>query len=365
MLKRMRSNERLHSESALPMRKYLQRSGEMRIMRGLLWKEWRQYGWTFGLAFIVISLEPVLVPISYWLYRVGNRDAWSYGIKAILAPGLSTTETTAMIVAVLLAALMLAGERGSGLNYLVSTPVSRRQIIAAKFISGSLALTVIMAAITLFLLVAGHLLPAQYSNQEVLPWALVTTAALLCLFSLALLMASLSRGVLSAALFTAIIMALPWMLTSQILYVMQQFYQVSATLELKARYIVTYLFIPDYISRDGRYIWDSNGNMVIDRIITDYPLEVTLLLLAALCFLGLAIKIFEKNPLERQGELLLFGNFKQIGLLFFSFLGAMAWAEDVGTSLLSFFGYFLVMWLGIYLAMVLVVWIVGWVLQNR
>jgi hypothetical protein len=43
----------------------------------------------------------------------------------------------------------------------------------------------------------------------------------------------------------------------------------------------------------------------------------------------------------------------------------MAWAEDVGTSLLSFFGYFLVMWLGIYLAMVLVVWIVGWVLQNR
>jgi ABC-type transport system involved in multi-copper enzyme maturation permease subunit len=270
-----------------------------------------------------------------------------------------------MIVAVLLAALMLAGERGSGLNYLVSTPVSRRQIIVAKSISGSLALTVIMAAITLFLLVAGHLLPAQYSNQEVLPWALVTTAALLCLFSLALLMASLSRGVLSAALFTAIIMALPWMLTSQILYVMQQFYQVSATLELKARYIVTYLFIPDYISRDGRYIWDSNGNMVIDRITPDYPLETALLLLAALCFLGLAIKIFEKNPLERQGELLLFGNFKQIGLLFFSFLGAMAWAEDVGTSLLSFFGYFLVMWLGIYLAMVLVVWIVGWVLQNR
>ncbi|MGS0765599.1 ABC transporter permease subunit [Syntrophomonas curvata] len=336
----------------------------MRIMRGLLWKEWRQYGWIFGLAFIVISLEPVLVPISYWIYRVGDRaDAWSYGIKAILAPGLSTTETTAMIVAVLLAALMLAGERGGGLNYLASTPVSRRQIIEAKFISGSLALAAIMAAISLFLLIAGHLLPAQYSTREVLLWSVLTTAALLCLFSLALLVASFSRGVLSSALFTAVIMAAPWMLASQILYMIRLFCQVSAVLELKARYIATYLFIPDYISRDGRYIWNSNP--VIDRVAPDYPLEVVILLLAALLFLGLAIKIFEKNPLERQGELLLFGNFKQIGLLFFSFLGAMGWAGEVGTSLLSFLAYFFVMWLGIYLAMVLIVRIMAWVLQNR
>lgn len=338
----------------------------MRVMRALLWKEWRQYGWSFLLAFIVISLEPVLVPISYWIYRVGDRaDAWSYGIKAILATGSSTTETTSMIVAVLLASVMLAGERGSGLNYLVSTPVSRRQIIEAKFISGSLALIAIMSVIILFLLIAGHLLPAQYSTQEVILWAVLTTAALLCLFSLALLVASFSRGILSSALFTAIIMALPWMLVSYTMYVMRQFYQVSATVELKARYIATYLFIPDYISRDGRYIWNSNSNLVIDRVTPDYPLEVAFMLLAALLFLGLTIKIFEKNPLEREGELLLFGNFKQIGLMFFSFVGAMGWAGEVGTSLLSFLAYFLIMWLGIYLAMVIIIRIIAWVLQNN
>jgi len=338
----------------------------MRAIRALLWKEWRQYGWTFLLAFVVISLEPVLVPISYWIYRVGDRaDAWSYGIKAILAPGSSTTETTAMVVAVLLAALILAGERDSGLNYLVTTPVSRRQIIEAKFMSGSLALIAIMSVIGLFLLITGSLLPAQYSTQEVISWAVLTAAALLCLFSLALLVASFSRGVLSSALFTAIIMGLPWMLVSCTMYVVGRFYQLSATLEFKARSIATYLFIPDYISRDGRYIWNSNSNLVIDRVTPDYPLEVGILLLASLLFLVLTIKIFEKNPLERQGELLLFGNFKQIGLMFLSFLGAMGWAGEVGTSLLSFLAYFLIMWLGIYFALVIIMRIISWVPHSQ
>jgi ABC-type transport system involved in multi-copper enzyme maturation permease subunit len=338
----------------------------MRAMRALLWKEWRQYGWTFLLAFIIISVEPVLVPISYWIYRVGDRaDAWSYGIKAILAPGASTTEITAMAAAVLLASLMLAGERDSGLNYLVTTPVSRRQIMAAKFISGSLALIAIMSVIGLFLLITGSLLPAQYSTEEVISWAVLTAAALLCLFSLALLVASFSRGILSSSLFTAIIMGLPLLLINCIMYAVRQFYQLSAALEFKARSLATYLFIPDYISRDGRYIWNSNGNLLMDRVTPDYPLEVGILLLAALLFLMLAIKIFEKNPLERQGELLLFGNFKQIGAIFISFLGALGWAGQMASSPLSFLAYFLVMWLSGYLFLVVLVRIIAWLGANR
>ena len=329
----------------------------MRAMKGLLWKEWRQYYWSFILAFIVIGLEPVLVPITYWVYRT---DAWSHGIKGILATGSSTTETIAMIAVIVLAALMLAGERGSGLNYLVSTPVSRRQIITAKYIVGSLGILAIMLIISLFLIVSGKVLPAQYSTQEVIQWATLTTAALLCLFSLALLVASFSGGILSSVLFTAIIMGLPWMLVSLTMYVFRQFCTVSTALELKARYIVTYIFIPDYITRDGRHIWNSNSNQFIDRVAPDYPLEIIALLLASLLFFWLAINIFEKNPLERQGELLLFGNFKQIGELFISFLSALGWAGDMASSLTSFLAYFLVMWLGIYLALVALMRVIAW-----
>lgn len=338
----------------------------MRAMKGLLWKEWRQYYWSFILAFIVIGLEPVMAPITYWVYHTGNRaDAWSDGIKAILATGFSTTEMVAIIAVIVLAALMLAGERGSGLNYLVSTPVSRREIITAKYIVGSLGILAIMLFITLFLLVAGQLLPAQYSAQEVIQWATLTTAALLCLFSLALLVASFSGGILSSVLFTAIIMGLPWMLVSLTMYVFRQFCTVSTALELKARYIVTYIFIPDYITRDGRHIWNSNSNQFIDRVAPDYPLEIIALLLASLLFFWLAINIFEKNPLERQGELLLFGNFKQIGAIFISFVSALGWAGDVASSLTSFLVYFPVMWLGIYLALVALMRIIAWLGLSR
>lgn len=337
----------------------------MRAMKGLLWKEWRQYYWSFILAFIVIGLEPVLVPITYWVYRTDRPDAWSDGIKAILATGSSTTEMVAMMVVIMLAALMLAGERGSGLNYLVSTPVSRRQIITAKYIVGSLGILAIMLFVTLFLLVDGQLLPAQYSAQEVIQWAVLTTAALLCLFSLALLIATFSGGILSSVLFTAIIMGLPWMLLGISLATFRQFYAVSAALELKARYIVTYLFIPDYITRDGRYIWSGNSSQFIDRVIPDYPLEITLLLLASFLFFWLAIKVFEKNPLERQGELLLFGNFKQIGAIFLSFVSALGWAGDVASSITSFLAYFLIMWLGIYLALVVLMRVIAWLGLSR
>lgn len=338
----------------------------MSAMKGLLWKEWRQYNKIFLLALIIIGLDPVLVPITYWVYRTSSRaDAWSHGIKNILATGSSTTEAIAIITVIVLAALMLAGERGSGLNYLVSTPVSRRQIITAKYIVGSLAVLAIMLLISLFLIVAGKVLPAQYIAQEVIQWAVLTTAALLCIFSLALLMASFSGGIVSSIIFAHIIVGLPWMLVSLTLYVFRQFYTVSAALELKARYIITYLFIPDYISRDGRYIWSGNGSQFIDRVIPDYPLEITLLLLAALLFFWLAIKIFEKNPLERQGELLLFGNFKQIGAIFISFVSALGWAGDVASSLTSFLAYFPVMWLGIYLALVALMRVIAWLGLSR
>ncbi len=67
-------------------------------------------------------------------------------------------------------------------------------------------------------------------TKELIAWGLMTpgermptvrelavelsTAALLCLFSLALLVATFSGGILSAVLFTAIITGLPWMLVS-------------------------------------------------------------------------------------------------------------------------------------------------------
>ena len=335
--------------------------GEMMRIKGLLWKEWRQYHWYFMLAFLAIGLESILVPIIIGIYQPGGSAAtWSDPIKYILMTGFSNTETLATIAAVLLAVLMLAGERGGTLNYLVTTPVSCREIIMAKFISGWLAIVTIMSILSLFFIAAQELRPSHYSVPEVMDWALITTAAMLCLFSLALLVASFTQGILPSALITMVIMGLPWMLISSGGQVFRQFYTLSSEIEIKLRYLETYLFIPDYISRDGRYIWDSNGNLVIDRVNPDYPLEIILLLLAAGLCLWLAIKVFEKNPLERRGEILLFGNFKQIGIIFISLLTAILWAGNLAPSPASYLVYFLIMWLGLYLVMIAGVRVIGW-----
>jgi len=328
-------------------------------IKGLLWKEWRQYRWYFLLALSAIGLESILVLLTNWAYRPGDSaEAWSVGIKNILATGSSNTETTAMVATVLLAALMLAGEREGSLYYLVTTPVSRRDIIISKFISGWLAIITIMSIISLFFIAVQVLRPAQYSIAEVMDWAFITTVALLALFSLALLVSSFTRGTLISALITAVITGLPWMLITIFRQVYSQFYTFSMQFETNLQLLETYIFIPNYISRDGRLI--SNGSMVIDRLKPDYPLEITLLLLvSALCLWG-AIKCFEKNPLDRRGEILLFGNFKHIAILFVSLLYAVLWAGEAAPNAVLYLIYFPAMWVVIYLLIYAAVWLSGW-----
>lgn len=325
----------------------------------MLWKEWTQNRWYFLLAFLAISLESIVVPIINWIYQPGdNANAWSVGIKNILATGSSATETTAMVATVLLAALMLAGERGGTLNYLVTAPVSRRDIIISKFISGCLAVITIMCIISLFFIVGQEVRPAQYTIAEVIDWGVITTAALLCLFSLALLVASFTRGTLISALITTVIMGFPWMLLSISRQVFSQFCTFSMQLKTNLQFLETYIFIPNYISREGRLI--SDGGLHFDRLKPDYPLEITfLLLVSGLCLWG-AITLFEKNHLERQGEILLFGSFKHIAILLMSLLYALLWAGEAAATAVLYLIYFPAMWLGLYLLIYAAVWLLGW-----
>jgi ABC-type transport system involved in multi-copper enzyme maturation permease subunit len=333
------------------------RGGEIMRLKALLWIEWRQYRWYFALAFLAISPGSVIWPAAIWINRP-DSDAWSVGIKSILATGSSTTETAAMAAAVLLAALMLAGERGGALNYLVAAPVSRREIIISKFISGWLAIITMMSVISLFFIVGQELRPGQYSIPEVMDWAVITTVALLCLFSLALLVASFTRGTLASALIATVVTGLPWILITIAGQVFSRFYTFSSQFEIKLQFLETYLFIPNYISRDGRLI--SNGGLLIDRVKPDYPLEITVLLLVSgLCLWG-AMVLFEKNHLERRGEILLFGSFKHIAIMLISLLYALLWAGETAATAVLYLVYFPVMWLGSYLFIYATVWLLGW-----
>jgi ABC-type transport system involved in multi-copper enzyme maturation permease subunit len=335
-------------------------------MKGLLWKEWTQNRWYFLLAFLALGLQPSWGALNYGINQQGNiAIAWAFGIKQILVAGSSAMETTAMVVAVFLAALMLTGERGNGLNYLVTTPVSRREIIISKFIGGSLALIIIMFLISLSFIVAIKWYPAGYKVSEVINWSVITTLALLCLFSLGLWVASFTQGIVIVTLITAVIMALPWIFISMATQVYGQYYLLSASLELKLRYLQTYFFIPNYISREGYFIASSHGGLITGGANAPfYPLEITVLvLISGFCLWG-AIKMLERNPLESPGEILLWGSFRQIGMILIALLNAILWAAKIASTPGWYVVYFFALWLGIYFLLYAVSWAGGWLIGK-
>ncbi len=336
-------------------------------IKSLLWKEWRQNRWYFLMAFLVIALQSSWGALTYYgvNQQAGVAAACAVAVGQILAPGSSAMETTAMVAAVFMAALLLAGERGSSLNYLVTTPVSRREIVISKFISGNVALITIMFIVSLFFIWAIKWYPAEYSVVEVINWSIVTTMALSCLFSLSLWVASFTQGVMISTLITAVIMALPWLLISMVTQVYRQYYQLSASLEIKLRYLQTYLFIPSYISRDGYFMGNRNEELATAGANAPfYPLEIiALALITGLCLWG-AIKMLERNPLECRGEILLGGSFRQIGMILIALLNAILWAAELAPTPAWYVVYFFALWLGIYLLLYAIAWGGGWLIGK-
>ncbi|MEN6459816.1 MAG: ABC transporter permease subunit [Syntrophomonas sp.] len=245
------------------------------------------------------------------------------------------------IAVVLLAAYMVAGERGKSLNFLVSTPVNRRQILAAKWVTGSLTILLSMILLFAFMSTIHALYPTDIVMNQILTWAGRTTAALLCLFSLALLSASLCTGVLYSAALTVFFLALPVMAYIIIMFPATKYALLSSYQITQISHWLSYFNIIN-IMNEG---WKGAG------ITPTLALTITLLLMASLLFLLLAVRAFENNPLERSGEVLLRGNFKEIGRWIIVCLLAPLYAVKLADSVSWFIIYTILLTIGIYLGL--------------
>ncbi len=122
------------------------------VNKGLLWKEWQQNRMYFLAAFLIMSYDPLIKPLGYGIKDLLGADAGRYTLAHALGNinGLfyasyhNTFEQMGMYIVILLGVIILVQERPGSLNYLVSTPVSRTEIITAKFLTGSAAITVII-----------------------------------------------------------------------------------------------------------------------------------------------------------------------------------------------------------------------------
>lgn len=326
--------------------------------RGLIWKEWRYSRWYFLLLFLSVMVEPVLFPLLVRSFGqesfLAGLSPWAHSVKFIIAKGTSTLEVTAMIAVVLLAALMMAGERNNGLKFLASTPVSREQILMAKWLTGSLAILACMVGVALYMLGVVAVEPAAAAFSQVLTWWGLTSAALLCLFSLALMTAALFNGVLYSALLTPVILILPVWIMALGMDLLKKFGLLAVGSWEQAYRLVNYLFFPAYIMGEG---WGVELELMGGG---GYLLAIFLLLLASWLLMRLAVYFFTRNPLERPGEMLLCGNSKQWVRIILAFLLAPAPASERSGSLGGFLLYFILFWLVVYVGLGLLWRIMAW-----
>lgn len=316
---------------------------------GLLWKEWRQHRYLWILFFSLIMLQPVFVPLFIRVFALPNRiiaesglspSAWV--LKAIIQNGACFMEQTAVIAVVLLATIMLGAERGSSLNYLASTAVSRRQILAAKWLLGNLGILVCMSALLLYMVAISTINSGIIPLSLLLLWSVRTTLVLLALFSLALLSACIFSSILYSAVFTGFFLMLPVLLTSIIVFPLTKFHVLTVAQASQVNQWLNYLNIIEYISADGAAGLNNTGYLLGSMFV---------LLLADLLFLLMAMRLFDRNPLERSGEVFLSGNSKEKGRLGLAIFLSPLLACNMADSWPQFLICLLLLFIAIYLGM--------------
>jgi len=341
------------------------------VNKGLLWKEWQQNRMYFLVAFLIMSYDPLIKPLGYGIKDLLGAGAGRYTVTHALGniSGLlsasyhNTFEQMGMYIVILLGVIILVQERSGSLNYLVGTPVSRTEIITAKFLTGSAAITGIIAINALFMIIVGLLLPVSYSTGLVLKWAVLTTAVFLALFSLGLLVASFTGHLLSALCLSMLFTGLPSMLGAMIInYNTIQIFNFSPAFILKVNMIIHYLTIPAYISRDSEYMQNAAAAV---KYCPNYPLETFLLILLMGLFVMLAVKWFKNNPLENNGQMLMSGNATHIAQIVLATIIAVGNASMGAESIGGFWGFMVITFIVAYLVIILLSALVYYIKLGR
>ncbi len=330
------------------------------IHKGLLWKEWRQNKGYLLAAFILLAYFPLFKPLGIIFFKglislpvrqmsvtYNELYRWSNDMQMIMANTSSNSFIPVTIVGlVLLGAIVLGEERKGSIDYLVTTPVSRAEIIINKYLLGLGAVVVAVLLNTWFLLLLkwGFFSSIAYQYEEVLWWAMVIGALYIAIYSLAFMVSTFSGNVLAAGVFTGFLMLLPTLIQTILMDIVSLTGPAYKTAGMTEK-IFSYLYITSYL--------DAHSQI-------NYHLGILLLLILAGLFLLLSIKIFTINPLEKKGELFLFGNFKHMGQIFIAFMSAFFHATTNAESILNMILLFIFYFLMVYIVIGLIYWLLSY-----
>lgn len=324
-------------------------------MKGILEKEWRYNRGYFITTILVIIYAPVIKTIVYLLQGGADIGQWVQELNYALHFGAGVVRPITYsgflqwlpaLGALLLGIIVLGEERRGSLNYLVSTPVSRRQIILAKFFPGAAAILLGMLINGLFLVGLDLVEPISYSSIDVFNWALLMVAICLCSFTMALMVSTFTQGVLTAGVVCYLLNFLPGVGLAMIEGIAARYFGVAESVSIKLYELGSYLSISEYLTLSNRHITgvEHYPNWAITEISSnsglgpDYLLESFLLLVGVLLFLALAMIIFERSSLQAGGSIFANSTARKtalaIGALIISYFLVFPRAETVLTFIL-------------------------------
>ncbi|GIM46780.1 hypothetical protein DNHGIG_23290 [Collibacillus ludicampi] len=279
------------------------------LNKALLWKEWRQNRGYFWMLFLVMAWVPIGVtlfsiamqPFTDLAWGGDPHKAWSRIISSLVQGHASPF--WAFWSSFFLGATLLGQERtGNTIEFLVTAPVSRRAIVSAKFFMGTGMILLIMLLIGLFMIIMPLFLPAHYTFHDVIAWWLPTTCVQLAIFGVCFAVSTLSGKAISNYLLSMIVLCLPLWIGSGVASILRSIYLNSykyASIVSIFEHWGTMMFLPSYLFIPGAT--EKTGF-----------LHVLAFLLVTVVSYILSCWLFERNPLEKNGQTLIFGNFLRV-----------------------------------------------------
>ena len=275
----------------------------MKLNRGLLWKEWKQHWWKCWAAFVLMSTTPIISPaFGYIISRFDpsvSHQFFSVWLKTFLQiaggdAGRSSLGMMAVWVVLGLGVVLLGEERNQkSLEYLTAMPVSRREIVSAKYLLGAIAIVVIILVNMIVISAAGFLTPGPQLYPAILVWFAVTTSVLLAVFSVAFLAATITGNLVASPIGAITLLSGP---------------------QLVLALISGLLTSHGIISGDGgQLIMDVGRTLTLPEYIRTYKygqtslMTVPAMLAVAGASFALAVKMFDNNHLERDGRIFMLG----------------------------------------------------------
>ncbi|MGE5391262.1 MAG: ABC transporter permease [Deltaproteobacteria bacterium] len=327
------------------------------INTGLLWKEWKENQLIFLLALVIMTWDTIWSPLLGLLTKgdpIYQLSSWGHDLNCLVYYNIYHSYDVmfldyGMWVCLLLGVYILSRERRGSLEYLVTTPATRQEIITAKFLTGMTAiLGIVLVEAAVMAWGGSHLAYTDYGIKEIGKWVFFTYPTLLAMFSIGLLAASLAGSIISSGFIAFFILILPALLNELFIILFEPLGRLllrqpgsnakitgsimahTSYLEDGFRSIASYLSIPDYLDRASRfpnlrnytlngYIYEIPDKILQHMTVLDpyYTFE-NLLLLAMICLIFfITVKAFTANSIEKK-KLIIFPAIQNIALILIS-----------------------------------------------